>query len=195
MIARRNFDDDARGATFLGGLDVADDAAGEREDLRLQAEGGDVRDRGAILRRDGRHAGLDAVDAHGRQLLGDGHLLFAAEDDLGLLFTVAQRDVVHLDVLGEVERLADFRQPVPRARKPLLCLPRIHCTPLPAFNVRRAATTDASAVRKTVIYRTVQPPSMNTELPVTKDAPGEASTDDESGQLVQFAPAAHRDVA
>ena len=69
------------------------------------------------------HARFDAVDAQRVQLLGDRHLLLAAEDDGGLLLAVTQGDVVNLDVLGPVVVLCRFRQVVPGADEPLVGFP------------------------------------------------------------------------
>src|ERR1019366_5692745 len=55
--------------------------------------------------------------------LGDADFLVLAQDDAGLLLAIAQRDVVDLDVLGELEVLGDFRRVVPFADEPVIGLP------------------------------------------------------------------------
>ena len=124
VVAGGNLDDHARAAAGLDDLDLFGDAAREGEDFRLQSEGGDVLDGGFVLLGDGGHAGFDAVDAEGIELLGDGHFLFAAEDDGGLLLAVAQGDVVNLDFRGESIFLGDLRQIAPGADKPFIGFPR-----------------------------------------------------------------------
>ena len=83
--------------------------------------------------RDDRHAGFDAVHAGFRQRLGDADLFVLGEDDAGLLFAVAQSDVMNLDVLRELEVLGDLRRIIPLADEPVVRFPRLIChsfTPL-----------------------------------------------------------------
>ena len=98
----------------------------KREDFGLEAQRGDVGDGGLVLRRHGRHAGLDAVDAERIELLGDRDLLLAAEHDGRLLLAVAQRDVVNLDVWGERVVFPDLRQVTPGADEPFVGFPGLH---------------------------------------------------------------------
>jgi len=74
--------------------------------------------------RDDRHAGLDAVHAGFRQTFGDADFVVHGHDDAGLLLAVAQRDVVHFDVLGELEILDHFLRVIPLADVPVVRLPR-----------------------------------------------------------------------
>jgi hypothetical protein len=61
------------------------------------------------------------------QLLGDRNLLFAPEDDGGLLLAIAQRHVVDLDVFPELIALGHLGEVVPGADKPFVRLPgRLH---------------------------------------------------------------------
>ncbi len=123
VVAGRDLDDDPRAAAGLDDVDLGRDAAGEAEDLGLQAERGDVRDGRLVRRRHRGHAGLDAVDAQRVELLRDRDLLFTAEDDGGLLFAVTQRDIVNLEVAAKALLLPDFRQVRPRAAEPFVCFP------------------------------------------------------------------------
>ena len=127
VVAGGNLDDDAFAPAGLHHLDFFGNAAGERQDLRLQAERGDVGDRGLVLLGHRRHAGLDPVDAQRIELLRDRHFLLAAEDDGGLLLAVAQRDVMNLDLRREVVVLARLRQITPGADVPFVGLPGLHC--------------------------------------------------------------------
>ena len=74
----------------------------------------------------GETAGMPAsmrCTPEGVQLLGDRHLLLAAEDDGGLLLAVTQGDVVNLDVGGEVIVLRHLWQVVPGTDEPLVSFP------------------------------------------------------------------------
>src|SRR5580704_14148260 len=57
------------------------------------------------------------------QRFGAPDLVVFGEDDAGLLFAVAQRDVVKLDLLRKMELIAHGALKVPRADEPLICLP------------------------------------------------------------------------
>ena len=107
-----------------GALDVVHHAAGEGEDLRPQVSLDDFLDRGSIARRHHRHARFNAMNTGFGQRFGDPDLVVFREDDAGLLFAVAQRDVVKLDLLREMELIAHRALKVPRANEPLICLPR-----------------------------------------------------------------------
>ncbi len=130
VVAGGNLDDDALAADFLGDFDFLGNAASEGEHFSLQAERGDVGDRGLVLRRHRRHAGLDAVDAEGIELFRDRHFFFAAKHHGRLLLAVAQCHVVDLDFGDECLVLPDFWQITPRAREPLVGFPGlIHAGP------------------------------------------------------------------
>ena len=57
------------------------------------------------------------------QSFGDANFIFLIKDDSRLLLAIAQRDVVKLDLLREVELIAHRALKVPRADKPLIRLP------------------------------------------------------------------------
>ncbi len=88
-------------------LHVIDHAAGEGEDLRSEIALYDFFDGSGVARRNHGHAGFDAVHARFGQPFGDADLVVFGEDDAGLLLAVAQRNVVKLDLLGEMELLTD----------------------------------------------------------------------------------------
>ena len=67
------------------------------------------------------------MDSRFGKPFGDADLLVLGEDDAGLLLTVAQRDVVYLDVLGKTEVLDDFVREIPRAYEPFLFFPGLRC--------------------------------------------------------------------
>ena len=123
VVAGRNLDDDALAAAVLDDLHLGRDAAREPEDLGFQPKRGDVGDGRLVGRRHGRHAGLDTVHPKRVELLGDGDLFLAAEDDGGLLLAVTQGDVVDFDVLAKCGVLRDLWQIVPGADEPLVCFP------------------------------------------------------------------------
>ena len=125
--ARRHFHHDARHAAIDGALHVVHHAAREREDLRTQVALHDFLDRRRIARRHHRHAGFDAVHAGFGQPFGDADLVVLGEDHAGLLLAVAQRDVVKLHLLGEMQLLAHRLREIPRADIPLICLPGFLC--------------------------------------------------------------------
>ena len=127
VVAGGNFDDHAGAAASLDDLDLFGDAAGEGEDFGLQAQRGDILNGRFVLLGDGGHAGFDAVNAEGIELLGDGHFFLAAEDDGGLLLAIAQGDIVDFDLGGEVIFLGDFGKIRPGADKPFVRFPgRLH---------------------------------------------------------------------
>ena len=70
-----------------------------------------------------RHAGFDAVDAGLGQPFGDANLIVLAEDHAGLLLAVAQRDVVDLDLFGELKILRHLRRVIPFTNEPVVGFP------------------------------------------------------------------------
>jgi len=124
VVARGDLDHHALYATALYDLNLIRNTAGERKNLGFQPERRDVGDCRLVLLGDGRHAGLDAVDAHRVELLGDGDLFLTPEDDGRLLLAIAQRDVVNLQIFLETGVLPGLGQVVPQARVPLVRLPR-----------------------------------------------------------------------
>jgi len=94
--ARRDLHDDAVDAAVGRALDVIDDAARERVDLRREPAARDLAYGGFVGRRDGRQTGLDPLHARLGEFLGDPDLVVLREDDAGLLLAVAEGHVVHL---------------------------------------------------------------------------------------------------
>ena len=105
-------------------LHVVHHAAREGENLRPEVALDDFLDRGGVARRHHRHAGFNAMHAGFGQRFGDADLVVFGEDDAGLLFAVAQRDVVKLDLLREMKLIAHRALKVPGTDEPLICLPR-----------------------------------------------------------------------
>ena len=102
-------------------LDVVHHAAGERENLRAEIALYDFFDGRGVAGRNHRHAGFDAVHAGFGQPFGNADLVVLGEDDAGLLLAIAQGDVVKLNLLGEMQLLANGVIEVPGTDKPLIC--------------------------------------------------------------------------
>ena len=74
-------------------VDVLEGGAGEPADHRVLGAGGDLVDGGEIAFRGDREAGLDDVDAHVVEQLGDLELLVVGHGGAGTLLAVAQGGV------------------------------------------------------------------------------------------------------
>ena len=78
-------------------VDIVGHGAAERRDLGAAHFAGDAVDGVEVGRRGGGEAGLDAVDAHALEQLGDLQLLLSGEGDAGGLFAVAQGGIKDSD--------------------------------------------------------------------------------------------------
>ena len=85
---------------FAGAGDVGGDGAGEAGDDGVLRALGDERDGLEIAVRGDREAGLDDVDAHGVEQLGDLQLLLEGHGRAGALLAVAQGGVEDQDAVG-----------------------------------------------------------------------------------------------
>src|SRR5215469_1321729 len=121
--AGRNFHHDALYAAIDGALHIVNHAAGKRENLGAELAPDDFLDGGGIAGRYNRHAGFNAVHARFSQTFGDANLVVHGEDHAGLLLAIAQRDIMELDLLGEMKLLANRLLKIPRAHKPFIGLP------------------------------------------------------------------------
>ena len=118
---------DAGHAAVDGALDVVEHAARERVDHRGQPERRDAPDRLLVVSGHRWQAGLDPVHAGLRERLGDPDLVVRGELDAGLLFAVAQRHVVDLDVRRQPQGPGDRGVMVPRAGEPPVRVPGRCC--------------------------------------------------------------------
>ena len=96
VIACRDLDDDPLTAAGLDHFDLVGDAPRKSKNLGLQAQGGNILNRGFVLFGNRRHSRLNTVNSQRIELPRNRHLLLTAEDDCGLLLTIAQCDVVDL---------------------------------------------------------------------------------------------------
>ena len=91
---------------FAGAVDVLEAGAGEPADHGVLGALGDLVDGGEIALGGDRKAGLDDVDAHGVEQLGDFELLLVRHGGAGALLAVAQGGVEDDDAVLLGLRLA-----------------------------------------------------------------------------------------
>ena len=116
--AGRNFDDNAL-RTAVGNLvDICLHAARKGKDLRPEITFDDVCDGLCIRRRNGGHARLNPMDPPLGKPFRNGDLVVMREDKPGLLFAVAERHVMQLDLLRKIQLLSDLLRIVPRTVQP-----------------------------------------------------------------------------
>ncbi len=94
---------------FGAARDVGLDRAGEAGDDGVLGARRDGRDRLEVALRGDRETGLDDVDAHGVEHLGDLQLVFKIHGRAGRLFAVAERRVENDDGFGIFARLIGVR--------------------------------------------------------------------------------------
>ena len=124
VLAGRNFHDHTLHAAIHGALDVVHHAARKGENFRAEVALHDILDGRGVTGRNHGHARFDAVHAGFGQSFGDADLVVLREDHAGLLFAVAQRHVVKLNLLRELKIGIYCGIKIPRAYEPLICLPR-----------------------------------------------------------------------
>ncbi len=123
VLAGGDLDHHTAAAACLDGSYLIGDTTAESKDFRFESQTGDVLNRRFVLLRDRGHSRFNAVNSQRIELARDSDLLFAPEDHSGLLFAVTQSYVVNLDLGWKRKILADLRQEIPGACKPLVCLP------------------------------------------------------------------------